>query len=72
MNSPQSILKQTLPDCQIEPEPLPAPGPGQNMTAPRRGMGVLKQQLPGMRIPICGACEGQIRFEVAHISPSLP
>ena len=38
-------------------------GPGQNVVAPRRGMGVLKQQQPGMRVPVCGACDSQIRFE---------
>lgn len=65
--TPPSILKQTQPSYQPEPEPEPVPapvlGPGQNMTTPRRGMGVLKQQLPGMRVPVCGACEGQIRLE---------
>jgi hypothetical protein len=25
-------------------------------------MGVLKQQQPGMRVPICGACDSQIRL----------
>ena len=36
-------------------------GPGQNVTAPKRGRGVLQQQQPGMRTPLCGACEQQIR-----------
>ena len=34
------------------------------MTAPRRGKGELKQQQPGMRTPICGACDGQIRLGI--------
>ena len=37
------------------------PGPGQSVTAPKRGRGELVQQQPGMRVPLCGACEGQIR-----------
>ena len=41
---------------------LPAPGPGQNLSAPTRGRGVLTQQRPGMRVPLCGACDGQIRL----------
>ncbi len=36
-------------------------GPGQNVSAPTRGRGVLTQQKPGMRVPMCGACDGQIR-----------
>ena len=36
-------------------------GPGQTMVTPNRGKGVLTQQMPGMRVPICGACQGQIR-----------
>ena len=61
----KSILKQTAPPPAPIPEPEPAPvvGPGQNVVAPRRGMGVLKQQQPGMRVPVCGACDSQIRFE---------
>ena len=54
------------------PAPAPAPaasapstggggGPGQNVSAPVRGKGVLTQQAPGMRVPLCGACDGQIR-----------
>jgi len=35
--------------------------PGQNLSAPMRGRGVLTQQKPGMRVPLCGACDGQIR-----------
>eukprot|EP00092_Neocalanus_flemingeri_P004273 GFUD01004593.1.p1 GENE.GFUD01004593.1~~GFUD01004593.1.p1 ORF type:complete len:858 (-),score=130.03 GFUD01004593.1:824-3397(-) len=48
-----------------EPTPptqeLPAAGPGQNVSAPRRGRGVLQQQKPGMRVPMCGNCDNQIR-----------
>ncbi len=40
-------------------------GPGQNVSAPTRGRGVLTQQKPGMRVPMCGACEGQIRCTLA-------
>jgi len=40
---------------------LPAVGPGQNVSAPRRGRGVLQQQKPGMRVPMCGNCDNQIR-----------
>ncbi|GLG97106.1 Uncharacterized protein GBIM_03944 [Gryllus bimaculatus] len=43
-------------------------GPGQKgsatfagSSAPRRGRGVLNQQAPGARIPLCGACNNQIR-----------
>ncbi|KAK7873261.1 hypothetical protein R5R35_011333 [Gryllus longicercus] len=43
-------------------------GPGQKgsatfagSSAPRRGRGVLSQQAPGARIPLCGACNNQIR-----------
>ena len=43
------------------PEPQPQLGPGQNMVAPKRGRGELKQQTAGMRVPLCGACGGQIR-----------
>merc|ERR1719361_2031066 len=57
------ILKQSLPPPQNDPEPASAPvgGPGQNVTAPKRGRGVLQQQQPGMRTPLCGACKQQIR-----------
>eukprot|EP00088_Acartia_fossae_P035125 TRINITY_DN3613_c0_g1_i3.p1 TRINITY_DN3613_c0_g1~~TRINITY_DN3613_c0_g1_i3.p1 ORF type:complete len:829 (-),score=187.55 TRINITY_DN3613_c0_g1_i3:498-2984(-) len=34
---------------------------GQNVSAPKRGKGVLTQQRPGMRVPMCGGCGGQIR-----------
>ena len=39
-----------------------AGGPSQNVSAPTRGRGVLTQQKPGMRVPMCGACDGQIRW----------
>ena len=75
VSKPVSILKQSLPTMPVaqpsennlkpqQPTPAPeaySPGPGQQMTAPRRGKGELKQQQPGMRTPICGACDGQIR-----------
>ena len=73
VSKPVSILKQSLPtmpvaqpsENNLKPQqPAPeaySPGPGQQMTAPRRGKGELKQQQPGMRTPICGACDGQIR-----------
>ena len=74
VSKPVSILKQSLPTMPVaqpsennlkpqQPTPPEAysPGPGQQMTAPRRGKGELKQQQPGMRTPICGACDGQIR-----------
>merc|ERR1719422_2363799 len=41
--------------------PQPQLGPGQNLVAPKRGRGELKQQTAGMRVPLCGACGGQIR-----------
>ena len=34
----------------------------QNMSAPRRGRGVLQQQEPGMRVPVCGYSGEQIRW----------
>ena len=66
---PVSILKQTQqptenslrPQQNMQQESY-SPGPGQQVTAPRRGKGELKQQQPGMRTPICGACDDQIRF----------
>jgi len=42
----------------IEP---PNPPLGQNVTAPRRGKGVLKQREACMRVPHCEGCNGQIR-----------
>ena len=50
-----NLIKQT------EPASAPVGGPGQNVTAPKRGRGILQQQQPGMRTPLCGACEQQIR-----------
>jgi len=47
------------------PDPVPEGqnlgGAGQNVCAPRRGRGVLQQQKPGMRTPMCGGCQAQIR-----------
>ena len=39
-------------------------GPGQTVSAPKRGRGELCQQQPGMRTPICGACDGHIRWKI--------
>ena len=36
----------------------------QKMSAPRRGRGVLQQQEPGMRVPVCGATGEPIRWTV--------
>jgi len=36
-------------------------GPGQNLIIPRRGKGILKHPTVGMRIPLCGKCQNQIR-----------
>ena len=49
------------------PAPTQAPGPvsgqnGSNVSAPKRGRGVLQQQQPGMRVPMCGGCDQQIRW----------
>ncbi len=46
-----------------EPEQPPPPqvGPGQNLITPRRGKGILKQPQVGMRIPLCGGCQQQVR-----------
>ena len=44
-----------------EPEEPAAVGPNQNLICPKRGKGVLQQQQPGMRTPVCGACSSQIR-----------
>ena len=52
-----NLIKQT------EPASAPVGGPGQNVTAPKRGRGILQQQQPGMRTPLCGACEQQIRCQ---------
>ena len=43
------------------PAAAPQLGPGQNLIAPKRGRGELKQQAAGGRMPLCGACGGQIR-----------
>ena len=58
-------MEPTLPFAAKDPIPptqeLPVVGPGQNVSAPRRGRGVLQQQKPGMRVPMCGFCDDQIR-----------
>jgi len=38
-------------------------GAGRSVSAPRRGRGVLQQQQPGMRVPVCGGCQAPIRNE---------
>ncbi len=45
-----------------QPQPQQQLGPGQNLVAPRRGKGILKQPQAGMRIPLCGGCNTQIRL----------
>ena len=42
---------------------MPAAGKNQNLIVPNRGRGVLQQQQPGMRTPLCGACSSQIRCQ---------
>ena len=58
-------MEPSSPFAGINPEPptqdAPVVGPGQNVSAPRRGRGVLQQQKPGMRTPMCGNCNQQIR-----------
>jgi len=59
-------MEKSLPFAVSDPTPppaqdLPVVGPGQNVSAPRRGRGVLQQQKPGMRVPMCGYCDDQIR-----------
>ena len=50
--------------ARANPEPeAPVAGPGQNVIVPRRGKGILQQLQPGMRTPMCGACDSQIRCE---------
>ena len=46
----------------VEAETNYTPGPGQNVTAPERIRGEIYEQQPGMRAPICGACDAHIRF----------
>ena len=50
-------------------EPPAATTPGTNVTGPNRGQGVLQQQKPGMRTPLCGACESQIRCDEEKCFP---
>ena len=56
-----SIFNDTLIFITSEPEAPAAVGPNQNLICPKRGKGVLQQQQPGMRTPVCGACSSQIR-----------
>ena len=64
---PTPILKNSQPP--LDAVDTPAVGPGQNVVAPKRGRGVLTQQQPGMRVPMCGACNGQIRCSKLNIFP---
>ena len=66
-NSQQSQPTESLkPKVESQPDTGYSPGPGQNITAPKRGKGELCQQQPGMRTPVCGACDGQIRWFFAE------
>jgi len=56
---PSSPFAASNPDPPTQDGPVV--GPGQNVSAPRRGRGVLQQQKPGMRTPMCGSCDQQIR-----------
>ena len=56
------------PQQQQQPQQPQAPqvtsaGPGQDLITPRRGRGVLKQPSAGMRIPQCGGCNQQVRWD---------
>ena len=50
---------------------MPAAGKNQNLIVPNRGRGVLQQQQPGMRTPLCGACSSQIRCKDKKEFPVL-
>ena len=64
VSAPVSAPSQQL-NNNISPDLGYSPGPGQNVTAPKRGRGELVEQQPGMRVPLCGACDGQIRSELS-------
>ena len=51
--------------------PPPQLGPGQNLIAPKRGRGELKQMTAGMRAPLCGACGDQIRSWLDSACPCM-
>ena len=58
-----AIIKAWCSSETMNPAQVPQTGPtGQNVSAPRRGRGVLQQQQPGMRVPMCGSCDTQIRW----------
>ena len=59
-SSGPAAVPSAMPRASV-PTDKPAAGPGQNVTAPTRGRGVLNQQKPGMRVPMCGACDDPIR-----------
>jgi len=68
---PQQQQQESLQQQQEEQQPEPPPpqqqqqvGPGQNLIAPRRGKGILKQPTAGQRIPLCGFCNTQIRLRL--------
>ena len=71
-NQPTAPLNQTTASSMNQPlaapmnnqQSAPGTGSGQNLTAPKRGKGILTQQRPGMRVPMCGACDGQIRLDI--------
>ena len=64
----QQTVAEPLLSAQQSAEQSFQAGPGQNVTVPRRGKGELQQQKPGMRVPICGACDGQIRCKLSKMS----
>ena len=67
INQQQNMMNQqqipiTVP--QQQQPAAPAGSSGSNLSAPKRGKGILTQQRPGMRVPMCGACSGQIRWAI--------
>ena len=63
-NQPTAPMNQPSAAPMNNQQSAPGSGSGQNLTAPKRGKGVLTQQRPGMRVPMCGACDGQIRLDI--------
>ena len=62
INKPSDPINQ--PNAPMNQPAPSAPGSGQNLVAPKRGKGILTQQRPGLRQPMCGACDGQIRLDI--------
>ena len=62
MNQPTAPMNQ--PNAPMNQPASSAPGSGQNLVSPKRGKGILTQQRPGLRQPMCGACDGQIRLDI--------